>query len=227
MVGYFLKAFSAAHGLVRALYTLVVLALIALILGSAAYMVMAASGWLRSASHVIANPIANITGAAPIPSNVPEIVSDERLKCRSYAMLADFEGSTHRYDADKLRILRTIAEYSRVEGVDECEVFHLQMELVMPGTGKRSKGIFSVPDRAFAYIEMTFSDAARHEAFLLAQAAARSPDTAWKAIVIVRPDRSWTFGNQSSAEVSAIESGLQEVRLDVPSDFRFFKPKTQ
>ncbi len=46
-----------------------------------------------------------------------------------------------------------------------------------------------------------------------------------EAIVLIRPERSGTFGNQKQGEVATIVEKLDEVHVDGPTDFRFFKPR--
>jgi hypothetical protein len=225
MIGNVGKSFSMIGKIIGESYKFLKLIVIMVIVVSTATIAWYVYNFSRKVSQTIGNPIARITGTVPIPANVPEEVSDDRLKCRSYTMLADFEGSANRLEDDKLRILRTVANFAKTQGVDECEMFHRQMELVTPGWGKRRYSIIHVPDRTFGYIETTFSESARNAAFLLAKRVAEEPDASWQAIVLVRPDRPWTLGNQKPDEIVDIKKKLDPVSLDGPSDFEFFKPK--
>ena len=191
------------------LYRFLKLVLIAAIIVAVAFIGSIAYDGIKNGWSTLTYPWTRITGSTPIPAQLPEKVSDDRLKCRAYAMLADFEGAPKRLDADKIRILRTVANYARIRGVDECEIFRRQMELVAPDSVRRNSHF----DRAFWYIEITFSETARDAAFLLARKTANETDPNWQAVVLVRPNRPRTFGNQTPEELAKIEAAMTPVEL--------------
>lgn len=167
----------------------------------------------------LTNPFSSFSKREPIPVNLPEIVSEEALKCRAYTLVVNFEGSSRRLDIDKVRILKTVAAYKRTQGVGDCDIFERQMELSVPGAKRRS--FF---DRRLWYVEREFGQTRLNEALLLAKDLAQKPDLAWEPIVLIRPPRRNTSGNQTAAEIKAIEDAMEEVNVG-ESDFRFFKPK--
>lgn len=161
------------------------------------------------------------------PKPLEEAVPYDQLKCLGYGMLANMEGAATQRRIDKERIICTMRKRAEADGSDICSVFRRQAELVAPGWGRRKTTQFfltiNVPDRAFWYIERTFSESARNEALLLAK---ESRCDGWEAIALKRPNRGKTMGNQKPDELAAIDATMVPAIPKSPEDeFQYFKPK--
>ena len=105
------------------------------------------------------------------------------------------------------------------------------MELVVPGNGRRKTTTVgfthNMPNRAFWYIDKEFSKEARDSMQLLAKTVLEGfPDPELEdVIVIIRPPREKTKGNQTPDEVAAIIATMDEVRVSGPTEFRFFRAR--
>lgn len=162
---------------------------------------------------------------------------EEKVKFRAYSMLADVVGAKHRYQADKIRVLCTILQLE-ASGVSSKDIFEYQKELVVPGWGRRRTESWNyvlnrytyVPKRYESYIEyidpnITAKD--RNEGLSLAREVKSKKlcPLDWKAIVIIRPYRDNTAGNQKPDEIKAIREKMIRVELapDEKSEFEFYK----
>lgn len=161
--------------------------------------------------------------------------ADAKDKCRAYTMLVDFAGSKTRLEQDKVRVLCTIIQLEK-RGVDVCDIFIDQMELVPPGWGRRKTGAWNpflgrytyVPKRRFWWVEKEFSEAERDAAVML---SLRTKDqnlcpANWRATTIIRPNREKTVGNQQKDELDAIKKMVPQKKGDSEtfSEFEFYHP---
>lgn len=198
-------------------------------------LIIVAVVWLVSVFTGIGGPVVgtvrsltdalHITRPAKIEKPLPERVPEQDLKCRAYTMLADLAGAKVKREDDQRRLIQLVRNRAKADGTSECTVFAEQSELVPQGWGRRLTNIWNplkgrytyVPLRREAYVENTFSKVDVDHAMLLAQEMAAKPDPSWDAIVVVRPARENTFGNQKPEELAAIAKAVEERKLELIS----------
>jgi hypothetical protein len=185
--------------------------------------------------RIAATAVMNVFTSSAPEKPLKERDADAKDKCRAYTMLADLAGSKTKLEQDKIRVLCTVIRLEEI-GVDACDIFHDQKELVPPGWGRRTTGVYNpilgrytyVPKRRLWYVEGEFSQAERDAATVL---SLRVKDQKlcpadWKATTIVRPNREGTVGNQRADELAAIKKMVpQKVDSKTPSEFEFYYPK--
>lgn len=196
-------------------------------------LIIVAFVWLVSVFTGIGGPIVgavrsftdalHITRPTKPEKPLPERVPEQDLKCRAYTMLADLAGAKVKRENDQRRLIQLVRNRAKSDGSSDCTVFAEQSELVSPGWGRRLTGVWNpfkgryayVPLRREGYIETTFSKVDVDHAMLLAAEVSAHPDQKWDAIVVVRPPRENTVGNQKPDELAAIAKAVEEKKLEL------------